>query len=161
MILDNVEVSWVKLDPKNPDPGYGGKSLQYSLVASVTDGAKAAKFNQTKPGLFKPVLDKNTMEPTGVFNANLKRKIFKNEAGEITTPSIKVVDKKMNPIADVNSIGNGTLANVQVDFKPYDVAGNKGVSVRLIAVQVLELKEFSSSAKLEFTAIDTDSGDIM
>ena len=37
-----------------------------------------------------------------------------------------------------------------------NIWGKKGISVQLLAVQVLNLKEYAGSDKLEFAAIDTD-----
>ena len=152
MILKNVKLSWVKLDPNNPDLGFDKKSPQYSLA--VTTDSKEDANAYIKAGVkFKP----EEVEGKIVYTARVKKKIWTNADGKNDTPAPVVVDKNLEPFTNVTSIGNGTTANVQVRFKPYDFQGNKGISVQLVAIQLINLVEFTGGGNsLEFTPIDTD-----
>ena len=151
MLLNNVELSWVKLDSKNPDMGFDKKSPQYSVVAKTKVKADAEAWK--KAGInVKPVEENGGI----VYQATLKKKIYTDADGKYATPAPAVVDKQLQPITNVGSIGNGSIGNVQVKFKPYEYMGKKGISVQLLAIQVVDLKEYNGGDKLEFAAIDTD-----
>ena len=151
MLLNNVELNWVKLDPKNPDMGFDKASPQYSVVAktSVKEDADAWK----KAGInVKPVEEAGSI----VYQTTVKKKIYTDADGKYATPAPAVVDKQLQPILNTGAIGNGSRGNVQVKFKPYEYMGKSGISVQLLAIQVTDMKEYSGSDKLEFAAIDTD-----
>ena len=152
MLLNNVELSWVKLDPKNPDMGFDKQSPQFSVVATVEDKAVAdtwkAKGINVKP---------KEHDGKVVYYATLKKKIYTDADGKYNTPAPVVVDKQLQPITDTNKIGNGSKGNVQVKFKPYEYMGRSGISVQLLAVQVTDLKEYNGGDALEFQAIDTET----
>ena len=151
MLLNNVDLSWVKLDAANPDMGFDKKSPQFSVVVTTSDKAAADTWKQNGINV-KP------KEQDGgiVYTATLKKKIYTDADGKYNTPAPVVVDKQLQPITDVNKIGNGSKGNVQVKFKPYDYMGRSGISVQLLAVQVTEMKEYNGGDSLEFQAIDTD-----
>lgn len=151
MLLKDVKLSWVKLDPKNPDLGFDKKSPQYSVQVSVDSKEKAQEY--IKAGIkFKP----EEVDGKITYIARLKKKIWQDAQGNNDTPAPVVVDKNLEPITNVNQIGNGSTGNVQVRFKPYDFQGNKGISVILVALQLTNLVEYKTGNELEFTAIDTD-----
>ena len=151
MILKNVKLSWVKLDQSNPDMGFDKKSPQYSVAVSTDSKEDANAY--IKAGIkFKP----EEVDGKIVYTARVKKKIWTNADGKFDTPAPVVVDKNMEPFTLTNTIGNGTIANVQVRFKPYDFQGNVGTSIILVAVQIVELVEYKTGNELEFTAIDTD-----
>lgn len=151
MLLNDVELSWVKLDPKNPDMGFDKNSPQFSLVASTDEKTKSEEWK--KAGInVKP----KEVDGKIVYSATLKKKIYTDADGKYATPAPVVVDKQLQPITNTNSIGNGSRGNVQVKFKPYEYMGKKGISVQLLALQVVDLKEYQGGDKLEFAAIDTD-----
>ena len=151
MLLNNVEMSWVKLDPKNPDMGFDKNSPQYSVV--VTTGDKDVADTWKAKGInVKP----KEAEGKIVYSATLKKKIYADADGKYNTPAPVVVDKQLQPVTDVSKIGNGSTGNVQVKFKPYEYMGRSGISVQLLAVQVIDMKEYNGGDKLEFEAIDTD-----
>ena len=151
MLLNNVTLTWVKLDKTNPDMGFDKNSPQFSLVATTTVKSDADAWK--KAGInVKPKEDNGSI----VYSVTLKKKIYTDADGKYATPAPVVVDKQLQPITDTKSIGNGSTGNVQVKFKPYEYMGKKGISVQLLAVQVINLKEYAGGDKLEFAAIDTD-----
>ena len=151
MLLNNVELSWVKLDPKNPDMGFDKKSPQYSVVASTFEKSAAEEWK--KAGINVKPAEKDGKI---VYSVTLKKKIYTDADGKYATPAPVVVDKQLQPITNTASIGNGSTGNVQVKFKPYEYMGKKGISVQLLALQIIDLKEYQGGDKLEFAAIDTD-----
>ena len=151
MILNNVNLSWVKLDAKNPDMGFDKASPQFSLVASTDEKAVSESWKTAGINV-KP----SEKDGKIVYSVTLKKKIFTDAEGKYATPAPVVVDKQLQPITNTSSIGNGSTGNVQVKFKPYEYMGKKGISVQLLALQVLDIKEYAGGDKIEFAVIDTD-----
>jgi hypothetical protein len=152
MLLNEVELSWVKLDPKNPDMGYDKASPQYSVTVKTGDKVKAEAWK--KAGInVKPTEENGTV----VYTAGLKKKIYSDAEGRSNTSPPPVVDKSLQPILDTTTIGNGSKGNVQVKFKPYTYMGKSGISTQLLALQITEMVEYTNADKLEFAAIDTET----
>lgn len=152
MLLNEVELSWVKLDPKNPDMGYDKASPQYSVTVKTGDKVKAEAWK--KAGInVKPTEENGTV----VYTAGLKKKIYSDAEGRSNTSPPPVVDKSLQPILDTTTIGNGSKGNVQVKFKPYTYMGKSGISTQLLALQITDMVEYTNADKLEFAAIDTET----
>lgn len=151
MLLNNVDISWVKFDQANPDLGFDKKSPQYSCTIKTTNKADAEAWKQAGINL-KPIEENGSM----AWTATLKKKIYADADGKFTTQPPAVVDKQLQPITNTNSIGNGSKGNVQVRFKPYEYMGKKGISTQLLAVQITDLKEYQGGDSLEFKPIDTE-----
>jgi|TARA_B110000858_G_scaffold93283_1_gene107688 hypothetical protein len=151
MLLNDVNLSWVKLDPKNPDMGYDKQSPQYSVTVKTTDKVQAETWK--KAGLnIKPVEENGAI----AYTVGLKKKIYSDADGRSNTSPPPVVDKSLQPILDTSNIGNGSKGNVQIKFKPYEYMGKKGISTQLLALQITDIVEYQNADKLEFAAIDTD-----
>ena len=152
MLLNEVELSWVKLDPKNPDMGYDKASPQYSVTVKTADKVKAETWK--KAGLnVKPAEQDGGV----VYTVGLKKKIYSDAEGKSNTSPPPVVDKSLQPILDTTTIGNGSKGNVQVKFKPYTYMGKSGISTQLLALQITDMVEYANADKLEFAAIDTET----
>lgn len=71
----------------------------------------------------------------------------KAEKGHYVTPKatrpVTVVDSKRNTFEAIDSIGNGTVANVAIRAFPYNFKGKEGIGCGLQAIQILDLKEYS------------------
>ena len=67
-------------------------------------------------------------------------------------PPPQVVDGALNPV-DPTKIGNGTVANVKVWQRDYDIGGRKGISSKLDAVQVVEMKEYIPQSGFDVMAV--------
>jgi hypothetical protein len=152
MLLNNVDISWVKFDPANPDLGFDKKSPQYSCTVKTNSKTDAEAWKSAGINV-KPVEENGST----VYSATLKKKIYKDADGKNSTKPPAVVDKSLQPITNTNVIGNGSRGNVQVRLKPYEYMGKKGISVQLLAVQVTDLKEYQGGESLEFKAIDSDT----
>tara|TARA_B110000259_G_C13984597_1_gene389927 strand:+ start:339 stop:842 length:504 start_codon:yes stop_codon:yes gene_type:complete len=152
MLLQNVEISWVKFDSANPDMGFDKKTPQYSCTVKTSDKVQAEAWKKASINV-KPSEEQGSV----VYSVTLKKKIYADADGKNTTKPPAVVDKQLQPITNTSSIGNGSKGNVQVRLKPYDYLGKQGISVQLLAMQVTELKEYQGGDALEFAAIDTDT----
>ena len=77
------------------------------------------------------------------------------EAGMYITPKagrmVTVVDSKLNPLSlsDIESIGNGTLAQVSVRAYDYTYKGKSGVGAGLQGVKIKEMVEYSGASMFE------------
>ena len=152
MLLNNVDLSWVKFDSANPDLGFDKKTPQYSMTVKTSNKVDAEAWK--KAGInVKPVEENGGVS----YTATIKKKIYLDADGKNSTKPPAVVDKQLQPITNTSSIGNGSKGNVQVRLKPYEYNGKKGISVQLLAVQVTDLKEYQGGESLEFKAIDSDT----
>lgn len=89
----------------------------------------------------------------------LKVKGENTKTKETWTNTVAVFDAKGKPLT-AGKIGSGTLAKVAFEFTPFYVAASKtaGVSLRLKAVQCIEIVEFGGDAsQYGFGAEDDDS----
>ena len=69
---------------------------------------------------------------------------------------IGVFDAKGRPVKQVN-MGAGSIVKLKLDIAGYTVAGKLGVSVRLLAVQILKLVEYQSQAN-SFAGFGAEEG---
>lgn len=76
--------------------------------------------------------------------------------GRSYTQKPMVVDSKRTPMTEATLIGNGSVVKVAVEPAPYYVAAQKqaGVSLRLKAVQVIDLVEYGGNANSFFDEED-------
>lgn len=68
---------------------------------------------------------------------------------------IPVFDAKQNPVKDVR-IGAGTVARLSISLEGYSVAGKTGVSVKLKAVQIIDLVEYGNGSAESYGFGDED-----
>ena len=168
---------WAKLfEPDTKFDANGIYSISLTLpevdaadMCEHLDALCAAKFDEEvdkKPPLknqlsiqppYSPVYDRETGDATGEieFKFKLKAKVNTRD-GRTFEQKVAVVDAKRSPITQEIAIGNGS--DVKVAFEPmtYMVAGTKkvGVSLRLKAVQVIDLVEYGSPATSVFDEED-------
>ena len=135
--LRKVEARWVSLATPNTKFGDPGK---YEITVVLP-------AEQAQDLLSKGANVKNN---DGEYTLAI-RNPSAYPSGDVAAPP-PVVDMAMAPlpIEQVKKIGNGTIVNVNVTAKPYDVGGNKGTSFRIQAVQVVELKEYVAGNALDF-----------
>ena len=90
MLLNNVDLSWVKLDPKNPDMGFDKKSPQYSCTVKTADKVAAEAWK--KAGInVKPAEENGAV----VYTAALKKKIYSDADGRSNTAPLETDPKVM------------------------------------------------------------------
>ena len=109
-------------------------------------------------------------EETGEIKFRFKQKAeIKGKDGVIKMRPM-IFDAKLKPITEDIGIGSGTKMRVSFEPSPYVVSGQEcvGVTLRLKAVQIIELVEYTGGGSGEsygfeaedgFAAEDTDYGD--
>jgi len=136
-IIKNVELHWVKLD--KPVSPFGVEQYEISVQVDKKRASELEAYGKTKA-----VKDKDGKD-TGKVSINLKKKAQKKDGTDAT--KVRVVDMSKQPL-DPKTIGNGSVGNVMVFLKDYQIKTPKGVvtkegtSVMLTAVQVSNLVKY-------------------
>ena len=115
------------------------------------------KNTLTTQDVCQPVYDRDTGDDTGnvEFKFKLKAKVQKRD-GTYYEQQPAVIDSKKVPMTNDILIGNGSRVKVAFEPIPYVMASTKkaGVSLRLKAVQVIDLVEYGNSATSVFDEED-------
>ena len=115
------------------------------------------KNTLTTQDVCQPVFDRDTGDDTGnvEFKFKLKAKVQKRD-GTYYEQQPAVLDSKKVPMTNDILIGNGSRVKVAFEPIPYVMASTKkaGVSLRLKAVQVIDLVEYGTSAASVFDEED-------
>ena len=135
MILATTNVVWPTLGD-NAGTKYMSEDKEWSVDCLLSpEQAKTWKDSGVKPA----VKDKD-----GQTFVKLKKDCVWRNSGDPKKPPM-VVDKfgdSMDPLI----IGNDSVCNVQYSIRDWEFQGQKGKSAELIAVQVLELNEYTGSS---------------
>ena len=142
---------------------------QAAAMSEQLDQIVQAKFNEavkadprlkntlTTQDVCQPVFDRETGDDTGnvEFKFKLKAKVQKRD-GTYYEQQPAVLDSKKVPMTNDILIGNGSRVKVAFEPIPYVMASTKkaGVSLRLKAVQVIDLVEYGNSAASVFDEED-------
>lgn len=142
---------------------------QAAEMSEKLEAIVQAKFNEaveadprlkntlTTQDVCQPVYDRETGDDTGnvEFKFKLKAKIQKRD-GTWYEQQPAVLDSKKVPMTNDILIGNGSRVKVAFEPIPYVMASTKkaGVSLRLKAVQVIDLVEYGNSAASVFDEED-------
>lgn len=112
---------------------------------AVKDNPKLKNVLSIRP-VSEPEYDEAGNETGNViFKTKLKARI-KSRSGETYSQSVSVVDAKKTPMDGSQMVGNGSSIKVAVEPVPYVMQSTKqvGVSLRLKAVQVINLVEYGA-----------------
>jgi len=116
----------------------------------------ALKASLSKRPVTEPEVDQDGNE-TGdvVFKTKLKA-VVRAKNGNTYKQKVQVVDSKRQPMGSGQAIGNGSLIKVAVEPVTYVMGSTKqvGVSLRLKALQVIDLVESGASAEALFDEED-------
>lgn len=127
------------------------------IRAEVTDPVKRKKIKEgNKP--YGPELDKESGDETGATLFTFKQKAkVKNKAGEMFDKRPDLFDGAGNKIDPKKTmIYGGTIGQISFEGWPYNSpASGAGVSLRLLAVRVIELKTGGSRSASDY-GFDTD-----
>jgi len=137
-LLKNKKLMWSKLGA--PEKKYGSEDTQWAvdLILSDDESRKWVRSGLATKERFMEV------DGTEVPVIKLKTDTHWKKAGEAKTP-IKVVDTFGQDV-DPRLIGNGTVVNAQYSVRDWEFQGRKGKSAELVAIQVIELVQFSGKA---------------
>jgi len=115
------------------------------------------KNSLTTQDVMSVVYDRETGDPTGdvEFKFKLKAKVQKRDGGWYEQEPV-VLDAKKTPLTGDTLVGNGSKVKVAFEPIPYVMQSTKkvGVSLRLKAVQVIDLVEYGNSAASVFDEED-------
>lgn len=173
--------SWPKLN--TPDAKYGHYGVKLLLdpndprtppflafLDAETDKAviamkeeKGAKLAKTmeRGAAYEDEMDTDGNE-TGkvVVNFTMPSVIERKSDGKKWTLKPALFDAKGTPLAADVEIGGGSLIKVSFELSPYYVASSKkaGVSRRMVAVQVLDLKQWSGNSDASSFGFESEEG---
>jgi hypothetical protein len=154
VIIRDLEFFWVKLD--KPVEPFG--TLQYEMQVQFP---KSRVDEMSAFGKVKEVTDKDG-KTTGKYSLNLKKKALKADGSDAA--KVVVVDAFKNPM-DSKTIGNGSVGNVLLMCKPYELKApngkvtKSGTTAMLTKVQVTKLVKFEAKGSDNFVDFDTE-GDV-
>ena len=150
MILENVKVQWAKLTEANAGNKYMSEEKEYSIDIILSD-EKAQKWVDSG-------LSPKLKERDGVKYIVLRKDLVWKKSGDKKKPPV-VVDTYGKPL-DV-LIGNNSTVNVQFTVREWEFQGQKGKTAEIVAVQVLDLVEFTGgSDSVEFTFAEEPIADL-
>ena len=153
-IIKNVEFAWVHLD-KAVSP-FGTDVYDMRIDVPKKRESELAAYGNPKPVM-------KDGKPTGMVSINLKKKATLRDGSPAKKVRCVGQDKSVNINPAI--IGNGSLGNVMVISKPYEIKGpngkvtKSGISHMLIAVQVMKLVEYKPTGGIDFDSIDGPSED--
>jgi len=162
--INNVTVMWPRINrtykydsteqrsiPCNPTDEGSAYTLQFRMTA---DQAKALykqmklAYDSKKESSWAEFVMPFKKDEDGSFTHKAK---LKGSYGSETTRKPMQYDAKGNKLPEDFLLTNGSLVNVAIVFVPYSMRDN-GVSLRLKAVQVIDLKPMQDDSP--FTAVD-------
>lgn len=150
------------------------------ILLNATEGKKlfetikevrTAQFKNFKKGKGDSVADITAIKPLATVNEETGeqeldsegRWILKTSAKAgikegVATNKIAVFDAKGKPIKSCK-IGAGSTVRLKIDLVGYTVAGKVGVSVKLLAVQIINLVEYKGAANgASFEGFEIEEG---
>lgn len=118
------------------------KEVRTKQFKTYGKGTKVAELTRCVPyGTVNEETGEETQDAEGRYILKTTAKAFiENGKPRVKIP---VFDSKQNPVANVR-IGEGTTAKLAVSLEGYSVAGKTGVSVKLKAVQIIDLIEYGT-----------------
>lgn len=159
-ILNNVEIWWVKLDPKRPSKSATAEKPSWEIQIRTADKVQRAEW--TKVGVKTKAVrqDKDDEEsPVLYYVGNLRKKSVKADG----TPAVpvNVWDGKHKEV-DPNTIGNGSIANLRIFQRDYSFKDDQGVlregiSNDLMAVQLVKHIIYTAAPMEDFGEIETET----
>lgn len=157
-MLKNQEVWYVKCDPARPDKGIGTpeqpakKSWNIQLRTSSKDVRKEWLDLGLKPKTVRAIKD-DEESPILYYTTNVRKSAEPRE-GKPLTP-VSVVNGKQQPV-DPNTIGNGSICNLNLFKREYKLANVAKVQYILMGIQVVLHKVYVSRPMETFDDCETE-----
>lgn len=153
---------------------YEGNEIGYSIMVRLESDEKTEQFKNALEELFNEAeeqLDKkpNRKVPMNLsvkedkelgecFKAKTKHEFKDKTTGQLVRRKLAVFDKYGEPLPVGTKIGNGSKVQVAVTADPYVMnAKNYGVTLRLNAVLVKDLKEYTGGGSAENYGFDVEA----
>lgn len=167
----NGTACWAHTD--SPET-YDGNEIGYSIMVKLENDEKTEAFKNALEELFNEVEDqldkkgnrkvpinlsvKEDKEYGECFKAKTKHEYKNKLTGELVKKTLPVFDKYGEPLPKGTKIGNGSTVQVAVTADPYIMnAKNYGITLRLNAVLVKDLKEYSGGGSAEGYGFDVEA----
>lgn len=144
-----------------------GKKLYEAIKAVRTE-----QFKNFKKGKGDKVAEITAIKPFSVVDEETGEEVFDKEGRWIlktklaakikdgkATNKVVVFDAKGKPVKACK-IGSGSIVRLKIDLIGYSVGGKCGVSIKLLAVQIINLVEYQGGAgsSTSFDGFDVEDG---
>ena len=152
----------------NPDGDYkvslivagdaASKAIAFLLEQHESAVAKAKKENAGKRVKESELPFIENADGTVTFKFKLKAKVTPKK-GDPFEQKPALFDAKGKPLTGAPNVGGGSVIKVSYEVVPYYTAiAGAGVSLRMKAVQIIELKEYSSGGNAESYGFGEEEG---
>ena len=141
--FDSVGVYTVQLRLQG-DPAAKLKEDLESFLDSHLKEVKATTGK--KPDKVLPIPMKNVTDDSGVSFIEFRFKMkpsFKSKTGEVVDQRPQVFDAKLQPLTEESCLGSGSEGKCSFEAVPYNTSFGCGITLRLRAVQVLDLVQYN------------------
>lgn len=130
------------------------KKIRTEQFKTYGNKTKVAELTRCVPyGTVNEETGEETPDAEGRYILKTKAKAFiENGKPKVKIP---VFDAKLKPVKDVR-IGAGTVARLSISLEGYTIAGKTGVSVKLKAVQIIDLVEYDNGSAESYGFGDED-----
>lgn len=135
--------------------------IEEARAEAVADmkAERAAKGNKKKMKEADPPYEEME-DGTVQFNFKMKHKVKGKKDGKVYKLFPALFDAKGKPLAKGINIGGGSVLKVAFNFVPFDTpAAGAGVTMRMSAVQVIDLVEFGQKSASGFGFGEEDGFD--
>lgn len=153
---------------------YEGKEIGYTIMVRLESDEKTEQLKNALEELFNEVEDQLEKKPNRkvpmnlsvkedkelgeCFKAKTKHEFKDKTTGQLVQRKLAVFDKYGEPLPAGTKIGNGSKVQVAVTADPYVMsAKNYGITLRLNAVLVKDLKEYKGGGSAENYGFDVEA----
>ena len=149
-IIRNVEIFWVKCDPKNPSRYEGKGPAKWTVQFRVKDKDTKKQLEDLYGFKFSPIED--DVSGKLVYKTTISRYAFRADPSgkeNVNDPNkpVSVVLGDLSPV-DPNTVGNGSIGHISFSFK------DDKSSRTLKGIQLIKMKVFEGGSDEEFEATD-------
>lgn len=130
------------------------KKVQKEQIANFRKNEQIAPITSIVPFVVMNEEGEEVREPEGRYV--LKARAKANIKDSKITNKIGVFDAKGKPVKSA-SLGHGSIVKLKLDVSGYTIAGKVGVSIKLLAVQILKLVEFTNTLH-SFAGFEEEEG---
>jgi hypothetical protein len=158
-ILKNQEIWFSRLVPARPDKNkLNPEKPNWSVQCRTT--SKEVRKEWVSLGISPRTVREDPTDdesPVKYYSVSFRKNAFKGEGKDrVKADAPEVVDGKHKPV-DPGSIGNGTIANLKLFKREYEVGGIKKISYVLMGVQVVKHVVYVSSPMEDFDDCETET----
>jgi hypothetical protein len=148
--LNNVEVWFVKCNPKRPNAFYNKENPTWEVQIRTHDRLQAKEWEsqgiQLKAIIPDPEKDDAETVKKGPYWKTVLRKKSKKKDDDgnltIANGAVEVLDGNLNDI-DPDTIGNGSICNIRIFQYPYPKGEGEGTATVLMGIQTVVHKLYT------------------